>query len=242
MERHRKAPEVPVTQMQTLEQEVKIVFDLLGEMFDRVDEQLADAVNAMFGNDTRLAHRVRETDRKVDALELKIDRGCIYILGTFHPEATILRKIIAAMRINADLERIGDLCKNVAKKVIYVEQSTLWRSQTHIIDMADAVRTIVREAREAFIRQDRLKARQVLAYDRQVDRAYREVIEAIIALCHTHPGEAEALVHLVTMSKALERIADHAKSIVRSVVFFIEGVDIRHQKVQRTAGGVASSP
>lgn len=228
-------------QMRTLEHEVKAVFDLLREMFDRVDEQLVDTVNAMFSGDLRLVHRVREIDRKVDALELKIDRGCEYILASFHPEGAALRKVLAAMRINADLERIGDLCRNVAKKVPYLEQSSLWRSQTHVIDVADAARTIVREAREVFIQQDRLKARQVLAYDRRVDRAYREVIDTIIALCRAHPEHAEALVHLVTMSKALERIADHAKGIARSVVFFIDGVDIRHQKVQQAAGTMASS-
>ena len=215
--------------MQTLEHEVKVVFNLLCEMFDRVDEQLADAVNALCAGDARLAQRVRETDRKVDALELKIDWGCEYILGTFHPEEEALRKVIAAMRINADLERIGDLCKNVAKKVSYLQQSTLWRSQTHIIDMADAVRAIVREAREAFIQQDRLKARQVLAYDRQVDRAYREVIEAIIALCSAHPEHAEALVHLITMSKALERIADHATNIAEDVIYLVDGEIARHR-------------
>ena len=227
--------------MQTLDHEVKAVFDLLFEMFDRVDEQLVDTVNAMFSGDLRLAQRVREVDRKVDALELKIDRGCQYILEAYHPEGAALHKVIAAMRITADLERIGDLCRNVAKKVPSLEKSALWRSQTHVIDMADAARAIVREAREAFIQQDRLKARQVLAFDRQVDRAYREVIETIIALCRAHPEHAEVLVHLVTMSKALERIADHAKSIARSVVFFIDGVDIRHQKVQRAAGEMASS-
>ena len=222
--------------------EIQQVFFLLDRMFDNVDEQLTDTVNALFGGDVRLAHHVQELDRRVDALELEIDQECELILSTLRPEDLSLRMVIAAMRITADLERIGDLCKNVAKKITYVRDSSEWRSRTHIIDMADTVRTILRDTRDAFTERDRLKARQVLAYDRRVDRAYREVIDSIISLCRSHPEMAGALVHLVTVGKALERIADHAKSIARSVVYFIEGVDIRHRKLQASRDTLASLP
>ena len=76
----------------------------------------------------------------------------------------------------------------------------------------------------------------MLALDRQVDREHKTVVETVLALCRNHPEEAEAFVHLVLMSKALERIADHARNIARSAVFFIEGIDIRHKHLHRTAG------
>lgn len=214
--------------MPKLDAAIEDVFVLVGTMFDHVDEQLADAVNALFTQDAQLAWRVRTTDRTIDALELEIDQACETILGTHHPEGVHLRRVIAAMRINADLERIGDLSKNIAKKVGLLNEFHLWRSETQFLDMADTVRVIVRKARDAFAECDRLKARQVLALDRRVDRAYRDIVDTIIRLCQAHPQEAPALVHLVTLSKAMERIADHAKSIARSVVYYIEGIDIRH--------------
>lgn len=213
-----------------LDAAIEDVFSLVGTMFDHVDEQLADTVNALFTQDTQLAWRVRTADRTIDALELEIDQACETILEDKHPEGAHLRRVIAAMRINADLERIGDLSKNVAKRVGLLHTSRLWQSETQILDMADTVRVIVRQARNAFVECDRLKARQVLALDRRIDRAYRDIVDIIIGLCQAHPQEAPALVHLVALSKAMERIADHAKSIARSVVYYIEGVDIRHPR------------
>lgn len=222
-------------QARTVDDEIKTVFDTLTEMFDRVDELLADAINAVFRGDTVLAQRVRQEDAKVDALELQIDWVCERILNNHHLEGENLRKILTAIKINKDLERIGDHCKNVAKRVTYLERTSLWRSQTHIMEMADVVRAILRKARQTFTQQDRLLARKVLAHDRQVDREHKAVLATAVTLCRTHPEEAEAFVHLVLMSKALERIADHARNIARSSVFFIEGVDIRHKHLARPA-------
>lgn len=219
--------------IQTHDDPIKAVFDALYEMFDCVDEMLADAVNAVFQGDKELAERVRQDDDRVDALELKIDWACEGILAGTALEGDDLRKILTAVKINKDLERIGDHCKNIAKSVTYLECSTLWRSQTHIMAMADVVRAILRTARETFTRQDRLLARKVLARDRQVDREYQTVMDTAVALCQAHPDQAEAFVHVVLMSKALERIADHARNIARSAVFCIEGVDIRHMNVQQ---------
>ena len=215
--------------MSSPEPTIDTAISLLGEMFDRVDEQLANAVNALYNADVQLATHVRLLDRQVDALELQIDGACAAVLDSRHVAGDRLRIVIAAMRITADLERIGDLCKNVAKTVSFLCDWNLWQSETQIFDMADTVRAVVRMAREAFVQRSPLKARQVLALDRRVDRAYRSTIETIITLCASHPTRAEALVHLVTLSKAFERIADHAKSIARSVVYLVTGVEIRHQ-------------
>ncbi len=225
-----------MTKALTVDEEIKAVFDTLTEMFDRVDELLADAVNAVFQGDATLAQHVRDEDAKVDALELKIDWACERILAGHHLGGNDLRKILTAIKINKDLERIGDHCKTVAKSVRYLGCSAQWRSQTHIMEMADVVRSILRKARETFTQQDRLLARKVLALDRQVDREHKTVIATVVALCKSHPEEAEAFVHLVLMSKALERIADHARNIARSAVFFIEGVDIRHKHLHRPDG------
>ncbi len=216
--------------MSSPELTISTIISLLGEMFDCVDEQLANAVNALYNSDVHLARYVCLSDRRVDELELQIDGACAAILDSEHVEGDRLRMVISAMRITADLERIGDQSKNVAKSVSFLCDWNMWQSETQIFDMADTVRAVVRMARDTFVERHPLKARQVLALDRRVDRAYRSTTQTIIKLCALYPGQAEALVHLVTLSKAFERIADHAKSIARSVVYLVVGTDIRHQQ------------
>ena len=204
----------------------------LNVMFDRVDEQLADTVNALVLADQALAVEVRTRDRTVDAMELEHDRHCIHILNTYRPQHTALRTVIAALRISANLERIGDQCKNVCKVVPDIGSLPSWQSRTSVLDIADAARRIMRSARDAFAQQDRLMARQVLAYDRQVDRAYRDGFAAIAALGPSNGSYPVAILHLAAISKSLERIADHAKSIARHVVYFVDSVDIRYGSLQ----------
>ena len=211
-------------------------------MFDRVDEQLADTVNALATADHVLASKVRDRDREVDAMELENDQHCIRILDSLQPTDMALRTVIASMRISSSLERVGDQCKNTCKAVSGIGAVAGWQSSTNILDIADAARNIMHRARDAFVHQDRLKARQVLAYDRQVDRAYREAFAAIAVLSPRNGSGSEALLHLGTVTKSLERIADHAKTIARCVVYFVEGTDIRYSALAETVSATATSP
>ena len=171
-------------------------------------------------------------DKKVDVLELEVDKACETLLATRPPDIAQIRKLIAAMRINGELERIGDLCKNIAKKTGLVPSVNVWSAETSLIDLADAVRRIMRDARDALASQDRLRARQVTAFDLQVDRAWREVHPAVSALCAQYPEHTAGLIHIVSVGKSLERMADHAKSIARGIIYAVEGVDSRHQNAQ----------
>ena len=203
----------------------------LALMFDLLDEQLAETVNALVTNDLVSAREVREADEKIDALALENDFHCFHILNNFQPQNSALYGVIAAMRIGSNLERIGDLCKNICKKIPEIGESNGWHSTTNILDIADAARKMVRSARDAFANQNRLQARQVLAYDRQIDRAYREVLHDIVAFSNQNTLTPIVVVHLASVSKSFERMADHAKSIARSVVYAIEGKDIRYKKL-----------
>ena len=215
------------------------ILGYISRMFDLVDEQLADAVNVLITGDTELAAKVRKMDRQVDLLELEADAHCEKLLEERNAHGIDLRRVLAATRMAAELERIGDLCKNVAAHAIHLEDRDHWRSQTHIIEIADSVRSIVRIARESLSNNDRLTARQVSALDRQVDRAYRELTETIIQQCKTHPDAAATLIRINSIGKLLERIADNAKSIAKWVVYIVEGVDLRHVVWQKP--GAATS-
>ncbi len=219
-----------------LDDELEILRNLLLEMTTIVDEQLAEAINAVSTCDVELAARVRANDDAVDALEIKIDRQCERILALQTPVAIDLRLIITAIKINTDLERIGDHAKNMAKYTPHLQDCKGLIEGTPILKMADVARRILRDAQDAFVQRDRVLARQVLARDREVDSLYDETFRSFVGLVKQHPDRAAALAYLVTMAKAIERIADHAKNIAESVIFLIEGLDIRHRGLlERTA-------
>lgn len=214
-----------------LDDEITELRNLLIEMSNLVDEQLADAINAVSTCNVAEADRIRRRDDEVDALEIRIDDQCERLLALHTPVAVDLRAVISAVKVNTDLERIGDQAKNVAKQTRYLVSCSGLIQQTGIQEMADLARTLLHEAQDAFIRRDRVLARKVLAHDRQVDRLHDETVQTLIRLVQENPANAEAVLHLMTMSKSVERIADHSKNIAERVVFMVEGTDIRHPKL-----------
>ncbi len=216
-----------------LDEELNVIRELLLEMSYLVDEQLAEAMNALMSHDVELAEQVRHRDDEIDALEMKIDRQCERVLALHHPVASELRLIILAVKVTTDLERIGDHAKNIAKNAIYLRDTPDILGVTRLPEMADATRAMLREVQDAFSKEDRVLAREVLAHDKTVDRLHKENFAALVAYGEANPVFVGAVAHLVTVSKSLERVADHTKNIAESVIFFVEGLDIRHKKLPR---------
>ncbi len=223
---------------------------LLVQMSGLVADQFTEAVDALMRCDTVLAEEVRRRDDEVDALELEVDRECERVLALYQPVAGELRALIVAVKVNADLERIGDHAKNIAKDVKRIACSPGTLDATRLPEMADAVRRMLRAAHDAFVRHDRTLAERVLTYDRDVDKLHRANFAALLDHARRKPEDLEAVAHLLTASKAMERIADHAKSVAKGVVFLIEGEDLRHRRLlKRTlaadtpaaGGGMAAS-
>jgi phosphate transport system protein len=234
----------------SLDQELASLRGLIADMANRVDEQFADAINALLQGDEALAETVADRDDQVDALELRIDRQCERILALHAPVAVDLRMLIMAVKINTDFERIGDHCRNLARNARHLVDARELVEKTRLSKMADMSRTMLREAEIAFLENDRLKARKVIARDLQVNRLHDETVDTLVALCTEDPSQAEKIAHLLTASKALERISDHTKNIAQSIVFMIEGRDIRHgglgedeaDETEETAAGGDTAP
>jgi len=222
--------------------EIRELRDLLLQMSDLVDEQFANAIDALLNRDAELAKQVAERDDEVDALELKIDEQCERILALYQPVAVDLRTIIVAVKINTDLERMGDHAKNLARNTKHVVCAPEALTCTRLREMADTSRSMLHKVQDAFLERDRVLARKVLALDRQVNRLHRENFYALVEHAQNHPEQAEPVAHLLTASKALERFSDHAKNIAEGVVFLIEGVDIRHGGLQETGEEKESAP
>lgn len=215
-----------------LDEELADLRAMLIQMSEVVDEQVAGAIDAVANCDVDLARRVRARDDEVDAFELKVDHQCERILALFTPVAVDLRLIISAVKVNTDLERIGDHAKNLAKNTEHLHSASHLIARTQIREMADEARKVLHQAQDAFIKQDRVLARQVLGHDRKIDRMHRETLHTLTELFQEMPEHAGELVHLVNMSKSVERIADHAKNIAELVVFLVEGIDIRHRDLK----------
>jgi phosphate transport system protein len=219
---------------QPLDRELATIRRLLAEMASRVDEQFAHAMNALIQGDVDLAADVVASDDEVDALELRIDEQCERILALHAPVAADLRMIITAVKVNTDFERIGDHCRNLSRNAKYLADQPDLLTKTTIPRMADLARQMLRMAERAFLDRDRLQARKVIAQDQQVNRLHRDNFESLVQLMQEHT-DSDVYAHLLTVSKALERISDHAKNIAQSVVFLVEGTDIRHRGLKQSA-------
>jgi len=225
----------------SLDQELALLRGLIAEMANHVDSQFADAMNALLQGDTELAEQVVEGDDAIDALELRIDEQCEHILALHSPVAVDLRMLIMAVKIDTDLERIGDHCSNLSRNARHLADAPGLLAQTRLPKMADMARTMLREAEDAFLENDRLKARKVIARDLQVNRLHDETFSMLVKMMEEGHEQAEALSHLLTVSKALERISDHAKNVAQGIVFMIEGRDIRHRGVDEEEEEAASN-
>jgi phosphate transport system protein len=219
----------------SLDQELVSLRGLIADMANRVDEQFANAMNALLQGDVDLAEEVVAGDDAIDALELRIDEQCERILALHSPVAGDLRMLIMAVKINTDFERIGDHCRNLSRNAKYLTDAPGLLADTRLPKMADMSRTMLREAEMAFLENDRLKARKVIARDLQVNRLHDETFATLVEMCKNEHEQSEVIAHLLTVSKSLERISDHAKNIAQSIVFMVEGQDLRHRGLQDKA-------
>ena len=207
------------------------------EMLRCVTKQFEEAALALLERDTERAAKVRRSDDEIDALELRIDSLCERILALHTPVAVDLRLILTAVKINTDLERIGDHAKNLAKSTAPLSDWETFLNQTHLTDLARTVRDNLAGAAQAFLDQDPDLARKVIERDEEANQYYADIFDTTAQLIREHPEGSEALIYLVTAAKALERIGDHAKNIAESIVFLEEGKDIRHGGLEEGEAG-----
>lgn len=215
-----------------LTREIAELRSRLLDMATIVAEQFTDAVEALMDHDIERAEQVMDRDREVDALELEVDHYCERIMARHQPVATDLRMLLTVEKINTDLERIGDHCRNLARNTEYVTEAPDVLDSIQLREMASTARRMLDEAKQAFLDQDAALARRIPDLDDEVDRLHHENFRNLVDYIRKNPEHAEVAAHLITASKAMERISDHSTNIAKSVVFLIEGVDIRHASIQ----------
>jgi phosphate transport system protein len=190
------------------------------------------AIRALQERNVHLAREVIAGDPQIDEEENHLDEECLKLLALHQPVAGDLRRIIAAMMINIDLERIGDLAEEIAERAIHLANTPHLPVPEKLQRMTDLTTMMVRQSLDSFVNLDTQQARIVLRMDDEVDRYNNEMIEDIMKLMKSDPNLIEPGLSLFSAVRHLERIADHATNIAEDVVYLVDGEIIRHKNYE----------
>jgi phosphate transport system protein len=193
-----------------------------------VDRSIDDAVRALVTRDAALAGRVVDGDAALDHAEVELERLCLDTMALQQPMAVDLRFLAASLKINSDLERMGDLACNVAKQTWRLTTPPVPEFGDRISTLGDSVRCLVRDAIDALLRRDAALARKVWSGDAGVDERFRELLELCIRLMKAGRVGVEDATIYVAAARNVERIGDHATNVAEDVVFIVEGRIVRH--------------
>jgi len=194
-----------------------------------VEEQIQRAILALERRDLALAEEVTEKDREVDSLEIIVEEECLKILALYHPVALDLRFVVAVLKMNNDLERIGDLASNIARRARYLSKKEKTDLISEFRETADKVQLMVKKSLDALVNTDEKLAREVIASDEEVDKLTKHMLKRTINAIEKNPEKVKEYFSIRSISKNLERIADSATNIAEDVVYLCTGEIIRHQ-------------
>ena len=187
------------------------------------------AIRALQERNVHLAREVIAGDPQIDEEENHLDEECLKLLALHQPVAGDLRRIIAAMMINIDLERIGDLAEEIAERAIHLANAPPLPVPDKLQHMTDLTTMMVRQSLDSFVNTDTHLARVVLRMDDEVDRYNNEMIDEIVQMMKANPNLIDPGLSLFSAVRHLERIADHATNIAEDVVYLVDGEIVRHR-------------
>ena len=193
-----------------------------------VEERVQMAIKSIDTNDSELAQNIIKTDYEIDETEVEIEEECLKVLALHQPMAIDLRFLIAVIKINAELERIGDEAVNIAERVGVTAKREQLDFYFDYSSMGQKAQSMLKMSLDALINLDYDLAFKVLIMDDEVDKIKREAYDAIKAVMGENPNKIGYLINLFLISRHLERMADHATNIAEEVVYLVEGEIIRH--------------
>jgi phosphate transport system protein len=219
------------------EQEVDALKRKLLTMASHAEEAVNRAVKALLEQNDALASQVKADDDILDQFEIEIDETAIALLAKA-PLATDLRLIAMAMKINHELERVGDSATTIARRALEMNRESPLKEYVDIPRMKGIVLLMLKDALDAFVSRDLEKARSVIPRDKEVDAINKQLHRELASFIVEAPKTTSTCLNLMVISKSLERIGDHAKNVAEDVVYLYEGHDIRHT-VKAPEGGAA---
>ncbi len=213
--------------------ELEEVKNHLLEMGGKVEQQLSDAVTALVERDSGEAELIIERDHEVNMMEIAIDDECATILARRQPTASDLRLVVAVIKINTDIERIGDEAAKIASQGLRsIEEPTSPSNLIEIRHIGSHVASMLRDALDAFARLDIDLAVKVVKEDSNVDKEYGSAMRSLVTFMMEDPRAIGSILNEMWALRSLERIGDHASNIAEHVVYLVRGLDVRHQSLE----------
>jgi phosphate transport system protein len=198
------------------------------EMGGAAEEQVRTAMKGLVERDRDLMDQVTTGDGALNRLHIEIDSRCFTLLALHQPMAVDLRVIVAAVKINTDLERVGDLAVNIAEASRQYVMHPPVKKLIDIPRMASIAQTMLRDALDAFVRRDVVLAQRVLDQDDLLDDLKTQIFRELITYMLQDPSTIEPALGLILISRHLERIGDHATNVAEDVIFMVSAKDVRH--------------
>jgi phosphate transport system protein len=209
-------------------EELEALQGRLLEMGGLAEERVRAAIQGLVTRDPVLFEKVLLGDEPINQLHIEVDNRCFRLLALHQPMATDLRAIVAAVKINTDLERVGDLAVNIAEAgTRYISHPPV-KKLIDIPQMGDIAQTMLRDALDAFVKRDTALAHQVLNEDDRLDALKTQVFRDLLTYMLKDQGTVEPSLDLILVSRHLERIGDHATNIAEDVIFMVSALDVRH--------------
>jgi len=218
----------------TLDDDLALLGQGILRMGGLVESQVDAASIALTQRRAEVARRVVQADDEIDQVELEVDEECLRLLALHHPVAGDLRFITAVMKINNDLERIGDLATNVAERALDLASGPPLSLPLRFERMTQIVRGMLHDGLDALVRRDGALARDVIRRDDEVNTIHRENFDVLQEEMMREPASVERAVDLLSASRQLERIADQTKNIAEDVVFLVEARVLKHQRLDES--------
>jgi phosphate transport system protein len=198
-----------------------------------VEAAISNSINALVERDEERAKELMWGEAQINQKEIEIDELATRLLALFQPMARDLRFITAVIKMNSDLERMGDLAVNITERALTLMKEPVLRPLIDIPRMAELAETMVRRSLDAFARRDAEMARDVLLADDEVDHLRDAVYDELLAFMQEKSNTINRAVSLMFIAQNLERIADHATNIAEDVLFLVKGIDVRHHAETR---------
>jgi len=193
-----------------------------------VESAIFRSVTALTTLDRELAKSVISNEEKINLMEIEIDDAATRLLALHQPMASDLRFLTAAIKINNDLERMGDLAVKIAERALSLMEQPPVKPEIDIPQVARLAESMVRRSLDAFVKRDSELARSVLTADDEVDDLRSAIYEELIRNMQAEPATIPQCVNLMSVVRSLERIADHSTNIAEDVLYLVEGIDVRH--------------
>jgi phosphate transport system protein len=214
----------------TFEEELSGLKERIILMGARVEDAIRLSIQSLVKRDSKLSRQVIQDDRDVDDMEIENDEICHRILALYSPTAGDMRFITSCMKINSNLERMGDLAVDISERALTLNEVPPFKPYVDIPLLAEIAQEMLKGALDSLVKRDAELAKQIRKRDDEVDKLNDQMIRVLITYMLDNRSVIKQALDLILVSRYLERIADHAANISENVIYLVEGKDIRHQQ------------